>query len=77
MKRLIPLTLAAALVGTTSFAGGLSDAAEERIVEVVPTTAVGETTMIGGLTYVAIALGVLVLVAAASEDSGSDTNPQS
>ncbi len=67
MKRLLPLAFALSLAGTAAIAQ------EQRIVETVPTTAVGATTVIGGYTYIAIALGVLVLVSVAGGDSGSST----
>ncbi len=67
MKRLLPLAFAVSLAGTATVAQ------EQRIVEAVPTTAEGATTVIGGYTYVAIALGVLVLIGAAVGDSGSST----
>lgn len=67
MKRLLPLAFALSLAGTATIAQ------EQRIVETVPTTATGATTVIGGYTYLAIALGVLVLVGVASGDSGSST----
>ena len=68
MKRLIPLAFALSLTATPTLAQ------EQMIVEQIPTTAVGTQLVIGGYTYVAIGLGVLVLATVASGDSGSSTS---
>ena len=67
MKRLLPLAVALSLTATTTLAQ------EQIIQEEVPTTAVGTEVVIDGYTYLAIGIGVLLLVGIFSGSSGSST----